>query len=245
MAELDIFKTVLFVGGFLLFSCLQYFFPYAGNVKDYKQRTITNISLFLLNLVVTVVFVNIIIKYSSNNLTIEHSFIYYLAVFLVLDVALYLWHRLNHVLPFLWRFHQVHHLDNLLSTTTAFRFHPVEIFISPLFKIIFVWGLGMPLEIIVIHTAVVNFFSFYEHSNINLPKWAEKPVSLVFITPNIHKIHHHPSRKNTDSNYGTILTIWDKIFATFNNDQHTEGFGIKGVKPENNLKNLLVFPFQK
>ena len=232
------------MGGFLLFSILQYFFPYTQNIENTKQRTITNLSFFAINIILTAIFVDYLIKLTSNNLTIEHSFIYYLGVFLVLDVALYFWHRLNHILPFLWRFHQVHHLDNLLSTTTAFRFHPVEIFLSPFFKIIFIWGLGMPLEIIIIHTAIVNFFSFYEHSNINLPKPLEKPVSAVFITPNIHKIHHHHTRKNTDSNYGTIFTIWDKLFGTFNNNQHKGGVDGKNSSAENNFLQLLKKPFQ-
>jgi sterol desaturase/sphingolipid hydroxylase (fatty acid hydroxylase superfamily) len=245
MAELEIFKTVLFVGGFLLFSSFQYFFPYIKNKRKITQRTFTNISFLLLNLLVTAAFVDVVIRYGSTNSTIEHTFIYYIFAFLVLDIALYFWHRINHVFPFFWRFHQVHHLDDLLSTSTAFRFHPVEIFFSPLFKVVFIWLFGLPLEIIIVHTAIVNFFSMYEHSNFDLPRWAEKPIGLFFITPNMHKIHHHPTRKNTDSNYGTIFSFWDRFFGSFNNTKHDGKFGVGGAGTESHLKKLLIVPFQK
>lgn len=243
MAELDTFKAALFIGGFLLFSSLQYLFPYTNTPKNSRTRTLANLGLFALNLLVTAYFVNILTAWGSSQASYTLSFVVF--AFLLLDMVLYFWHRLNHTVPFLWRFHQVHHLDNHLSTSTAFRFHPVEIALSPLFKVGFVWIFNLPWEIIVIHSAVVNFFSMYEHSNFSLPNRLEKPVRHIFITPDLHKTHHHPTRKNTDSNYGTIFSVWDRLFGTFNNTKHDGKYGIKGQKCENHFLKLLLTPFQK
>ena len=133
---------------------------------------------------------------------------------LLLDLWLYAWHRANHRLPLLWRFHEIHHRDAMLDVTTAVRFHPGEILLSALVRAPLMILLAMPLASIVAFEALVLAATAFHHSNLALPPRLERALSRLVVTPSIHWVHHHARRRDTDSNYATVLSLWDRLFAS-------------------------------
>lgn len=133
---------------------------------------------------------------------------------LLLDVLIYWWHRANHEIPFLWRFHEVHHLDRFLDTTSALRFHFGEVLLSALARAGVILLLGFPFASVVVFEVLVIFSAVFHHSNLRLPAGLERALAWVIITPSIHWVHHHAKRADTDSNYGTIFSVWDPLFGT-------------------------------
>ncbi|MEO1192950.1 MAG: sterol desaturase family protein [Pseudomonadota bacterium] len=132
----------------------------------------------------------------------------------ILDCLIYWWHRANHVVPFLWRFHQVHHLDRTLDTTTALRFHPGEVLLSALARAGVILLLGFPLESVLVFETLVLLAALFHHSNLAIPAKLERVLSWIVVTPSIHWVHHHAIRADTDSNYATIFSIWDRLFGS-------------------------------
>ncbi len=133
---------------------------------------------------------------------------------LILDCWIYWWHRTNHAIPFLWRWHQVHHLDDTLDTTSAVRFHVGEVILSSLVRAAIILVLGIPLLTVVVFEILVTSASIFQHSNLRLPPRLERALSRIIVTPSIHWIHHHAIRRDTDSSYSNILSVWDRLFGT-------------------------------
>jgi sterol desaturase/sphingolipid hydroxylase (fatty acid hydroxylase superfamily) len=163
---------------------------------------------------------------------------------LILDCWIYFWHRVNHVVPLLWRFHEVHHLDENLDTSSALRFHFGEVVLSSLVRAAFIILLGMPLSTIVIFETLVTVAAIFHHSNIKLPNRLEKILSLIIVTPSIHWVHHHAKRSDTDANYSTILSIWDRLFGSvaLGTRKPDMRIGVEGAK-EQKLMHLIMRPF--
>ena len=162
----------------------------------------------------------------------------------MLDFLIYWWHRANHVLPLLWRFHEVHHLDRFLDTTSALRFHFGEVLLSALARALVIMLLDIPILSILVFETLVLAAAIFHHSNLRLPAGLEVALSKLVITPSIHWVHHHARRADTDSNYGTIFSFWDPIFAS-RSPYARHGDMTIGVeaKPERPFAWLLVWPF--
>ena len=139
----------------------------------------------------------------------------WLIAVLVLDFAIWFQHLVFHKVPVLWRLHKVHHADRDVDVSTAIRFHPVEIALSMLLKIGLVYALGAPAGAVLLFEALLNGCAMFNHSNIRLPAGAERVVRRVFVTPDMHRIHHSVIRAEHDSNYGFNLSVWDRAFGTF------------------------------
>ena len=163
---------------------------------------------------------------------------------LILDLWIYWWHRANHEIQFLWRFHEVHHLDGFLDTSTAIRFHFGEVLLSALVRAPVIIALDIPLVSILVFETLVMVSALFHHSNARLPSWLERVLSRVIITPSIHWIHHHAIRQDTDSNYGAIFSFWDPMFGSRSATPRTPDLPI-GVEreKERSLPVLLVRPF--
>ena len=162
---------------------------------------------------------------------------------IILDFLIYWWHRANHELPLLWRFHKIHHLDEFLDVTTALRFHFGEVLLSTFFRaIIIIFDISW-ISIICFEILVLFALAFH-HSNIRIPTFLDKLVSKFFVTPSIHGIHHHAKEHDTNSNYLTILNVWDRILTTRNSLKLTavNNIGIEGEKDQS-LIHLLIRPF--
>ena len=164
----------------------------------------------------------------------------------ILDLFLYFWHRAVHEVPLLWRFHEVHHLDEHLDTTSAIRFHFGEIFFATLFRAFVIILTALPFSSVVIFETLVLMFTLFHHSNIALPSRFEAALSKVIVTPSIHWVHHHAVHLDTDSNYGTIFSFWDRLFRTKSKTQRFQAMkiGVQGLKDEKFI-HLIIAPFSR
>lgn len=164
---------------------------------------------------------------------------------LILDFAIYWWHRANHKIPLLWRFHEIHHLDGLLDTTSAVRFHFGEVALSACLRAGVILLCGIPIESVLLFEVMVLLMAMFNHSNLRLPGWLEQPLSWVIVTPSLHWVHHHAVRADTDSTYGNTLSIWDRLFGSRSATRRWPDMpiGVEGLGPLP-LAALLVRPFR-
>ncbi len=165
---------------------------------------------------------------------------------LVLDLWIYFWHRANHVAPLLWRFHQVHHRDEFLDTTSAVRFHPGEVILSACVRALVIIAFAIPLPSIVVFETLVLVVALFHHSNVRMPKAFEAALRMLIVTPAHHWVHHHAVRAHTDSNYATLLTLWDRLFGTWCPYQRESNMtiGAEGATDRSFLR-LLLTPFAR
>lgn len=162
----------------------------------------------------------------------------------LLDFWIYWWHRANHEVPLLWRFHQVHHFDELLDSTTAIRFHFGEVVLSALARAVVIIVFDIPVSSVLVFEALVLMSAIFHHSDARLPPRVEQALSRVIITPSIHWVHHHALRRDTDSNYGTIFSFWDPIFRSRSPTKRwaTMPIGVEGRR-DRPLLRLIITPF--
>ncbi len=137
---------------------------------------------------------------------------------LIIDLYMYFWHRSMHQLPFAWKFHRLHHTDRSMNVSTAYRFHPIEIISSSIPKLLLIWLLGISSDYVLIYELMFIVVVALHHSNLAIPQSIDRLLGMVIITPNLHRIHHSQIVTETNSNYGSILNWWDRIFRT-NNDR--------------------------
>jgi sterol desaturase/sphingolipid hydroxylase (fatty acid hydroxylase superfamily) len=170
--------------------------------------------------------------------------------FIVLDFfGGWLVHITEHKLPFLWRFHVVHHADNNVDVTTGLRHHPVESVLRGLFFFAGIFVSGSPIYAVMIYQTILILSTAFTHANIHLPNWLDKSVGYIFVSPNMHKVHHHWKQPYTDSNYGAILSIFDRLFGTYKKLDHSQiKYGLDRYYPnekDEDFVMLLKKPFQK
>lgn len=135
--------------------------------------------------------------------------------FVVLDLAIWAQHVAVHKVPVLWRVHRVHHADVDIDLTTGIRFHPVEIVLSMLWKMAVIAALGAPPLAVFVFEVVLNAMAMFNHANVRLPARLDRMLRLVVVTPDMHRVHHSTEMRETDSNYGFNLSIWDRLFRTY------------------------------
>ena len=138
-----------------------------------------------------------------------------LGAVLLLDAWTYLWHRLNHRVPFLWRFHRVHHADAQMDVTTASRFHVGEIVLSSALRIPLIILFGVYAWELVLYETLMFIVVQFHHANVALPPRLDRVLRLVIVTPAMHKVHHSRWQPETDSNYSSMLSVWDRLFRSF------------------------------
>jgi len=155
-----------------------------------------------------------------------------LSTFILLDLMLYLWHKANHQFECLWLFHKVHHSDQSMNVSTAFRIHFVELILTTLLKALFIIALGVESTAVACSEAMTAWFAMLHHSKLAIP--GEKWLKWLFIVPSLHRVHHSAKRSEHDSNYGAILSIWDRIFNTLAEIQ-PDKIGLHNVNAENFL----------
>ncbi|MGB3541654.1 sterol desaturase family protein, partial [Rubrivirga sp.] len=168
------------------------------------------------------------------------------AAFLLIDVWMYAWHRLNHRVPFLWRLHRVHHSDAQMDVTTASRFHTGEIVLSSILRIGVIAALGVSAwELVLYETAMFAVVQFH-HSNLGVSPGLDRALRAVIATPAMHKVHHSRWQPETDSNYGSLFSWWDRLFNSFRMrvDVSTIRLGLDGFDtPEHeSLRGLVAMP---
>ncbi len=163
-------------------------------------------------------------------------------------IGAYLVHLVQHKTKWMWRFHLIHHTDTWIDTTSANRHHPGESVIRFLFTTLAVLLIGAPMWLVFLYQSLSVIFSQFNHANIAIPTKLDHLLSYVIVSPDMHKVHHHYVLPYTDSNYGNIFSIWDRLFGTFTTlpkDKIIYGVDTH-MSPEehNDLKNLLRIPFK-
>lgn len=158
-------------------------------------------------------------------------------------------HVIEHKIPLFWRMHIIHHTDNNVDVTSGLRHHPLESVWRGLFFLIAIVISGAPMYGVMIYQTLLTVFTGVTHANISLPRPIDKIMSYVLVSPNMHKVHHHWKQPYTDSNYGGVFSIWDRIFGTFKTlDPKEIRYGLDRYYPnekDEDLVALLKKPFQK
>lgn len=168
----------------------------------------------------------------------------------LLDLLIYFQHRVFHAVPLLWRLHRVHHADPELDASSGLRFHPIEILLSLAIKAAAVVALGAPPEGVLLFEVLLNATSLFSHANLALPGWLDRPLRMVLVTPDMHRVHHSEIREETDSDFGFCLSCWDRIFGTYRAEpaqgQLGMVIGVQGFRAddEQRIDRLLVQPFR-
>lgn len=172
-----------------------------------------------------------------------------LGALLLLDAWMYVWHRINHEIPFLWRFHRVHHHDPRMDVTTASRFHTGEIVLSSVFRIGIIVLLGVHLWELVLYETMMFAVVQFHHANVGLPAPVDRALRTVIVTPNMHKVHHSRWQPETDSNYSSLFSVWDRMARTFRlrDDPSTIEFGLDGwdAPDDQSFTGLLRAPLKR
>ena len=248
------------LGIFLTMISWEYFSPRRVLSLSRKQRWPVNIGLALLNMLIIRVTVGGIAYLSAIhalnnqwgllNLIELPQWITILVTLLVLDAAIYFQHRIAHIWKPLWRLHQVHHTDIDLDATSAVRFHPLEIVISLVIKVGFVYALGANPLAVIAFEIILNGAATFNHSNINLPLKLDKILRWFVVTPDMHRIHHSCIREERDSNYGFSISLWDRIFNSYTaepkNSQEEMSLGLNAYRKAQQVGFLpsLLLPFK-
>ncbi len=168
---------------------------------------------------------------------------------MVLDlIAQYGVHYFLHKVRWMWRLHLVHHTDKNVDVTTGTRHHPLDFLLRELFALIAIVVMGMPVGFYFFYRILSILFTYWTHANINLPLKLDKGLTYFIVTPNMHKFHHHYQLPWTDSNYGNILAIWDRIFGTYVYEDPKKivyGIDIADHTDDEKLMVQLRLPFNK
>jgi sterol desaturase/sphingolipid hydroxylase (fatty acid hydroxylase superfamily) len=158
-------------------------------------------------------------------------------------------HVIEHKIPLFWRMHIIHHTDNNVDVTTGLRHHPLESIWRGLFFLVAIVISGAPIYAVMIYQTLLTVFTGVTHANISLPRSVDRIMSYVLVSPNMHKVHHHWKQPYTDSNYGGVFSIWDRIFGTFKKlDPKDIRYGLDRYYPnekDEDIVALLKKPFQK
>jgi sterol desaturase/sphingolipid hydroxylase (fatty acid hydroxylase superfamily) len=167
------------------------------------------------------------------------------AGFLLLDLLRYLVHRCEHAVPFLWRFHALHHSDPDVDVTTSVRHHPVEYLLASAFYWMAVIVLGIPAIVVLTHGLSVFATAAVQHGNIRLPERVERWLQPVLVTVDLHRIHHSIEFSRVNWNYGAVLSIWDRLFGTLiwmTREEHEKiVFGVRELPRRDGLKPSAMF----
>jgi len=163
-----------------------------------------------------------------------------------LDLWTYWLHRAYHRVPAMWRLHEIHHRDEFLDTTSAVRFHLGEVILSALLRLIPIALLATPISTVIIFEALVLCAAIFHHSNLRIPPNFEGPLSRLIVTPSIHWVHHHALKADTDSNYATVLSLWDPMFRSKSPAKRSPEMkiGVEGVEDKGFFR-LMLMPFRK
>lgn len=169
--------------------------------------------------------------------------------FVLFDLWQYLWHRLNHHVPFLWRFHAVHHADRELSASSGLRFHTGEIVLSSCVRLAILPLLGMTVAQVLLYEAVLLPVILFHHGNVGVPARADRWLRWLIVTPWMHWVHHSDYQPETDSNFSSVFSFWDRIFGSFRlvADPRALTLGLEETERRDwaTLPGMLAMPFRR
>ena len=252
-------RAIILVGGITFFWMLEGSIPLFRFSYNKLKHSVPNFFFTLTTILINFSLAFLLLKssdwVSNNNFGLIHLYDFPLWIevifgILLLDlVGAYLAHYVEHNVKPFWMIHLVHHSDHKVDTTTANRHHPLESLIRLSFTLFGVFVSGASIGLVMLYQSLSIISTQFTHANIKLSKKLDKFISYIFVSPDMHKIHHHYRLPYTDKNYGNIFSIWDRIFGTFiYYEREKIKYGVDVFPDEDknsNIKDLLVQPFQK
>tara|TARA_B100000989_G_scaffold298021_1_gene285745 strand:- start:1332 stop:2177 length:846 start_codon:yes stop_codon:yes gene_type:complete len=252
-------RALIIVSGITLFWVIEGIVPFKFlNYKKWRH-SVPNFLLTLTTIIVNFFFAFLLVFAADwtneNNFGIIHivessTLISIVIGLLVLDlIGAYLPHLVQHKVKLLWYIHIVHHTDHKVDTTTANRHHPFESIVRFLFTFIGIFVTGAPIGLVLMYQSISVIASQFNHANIQISNKVDKLISYIIVSPNMHKVHHHFELPYTDSNYGNIFSIWDRLFGTYmelNKDKIIYGVDTDLDEIQNSkFTSLIERPFKK
>jgi len=253
-------RITVFIAVLAFMLTLEAIFPKRRRVEKRVTRWFTNLGLILidsivLKIVLPVLAASIALKVGEQgwgilNLVELPLWFEFILAIVLLDMAVYWQHVASHRLPILWRLHKVHHSDRDMDVTTGIRFHPVEILLSMLYKWLCVFLIGPSAIAVMVFEILLNACAMFNHANFKLLGTIDKRLRLLIVTPDMHRVHHSVIERETNSNYGFSLSIWDRLFGSYiaqpslgHNDM-TIGLSEHQTHESSNLLWVLCIPFK-
>ncbi len=254
-------RMLFLVGGMMLLWILEGAIPFLSlQYKKTKWRHASvNLTFTIVHLVIHTAFAFIIVLLSDMSKAKGLGLVYWLHTsplwtiilcFFVLDFfGGWLVHWVQHKVYPLWKFHVVHHSDNNVDVTTGLRHHPIESVLRGLFFLVAIAITGAPMYAVMIYQTALVLSTQFTHANIHLPRWLDGLLSYLFVSPAMHKVHHHWQQPFTDSNYGAVFSVWDRLLGTYKKLDVSEiRYGLDAYyanEHDENLGMLLKKPFQE
>lgn len=253
-------RMLILAGGLAFFWIFEGLIPlFRFNYKKYQHAGI-NLFFTLTTVIINLAFAFLIVK--ASRYVVAHKFgllyvfflpqwVFFVLGLMILDlISAWFVHWLEHKIKWMWKFHIIHHADTWVDTTTANRHHPGESIFRAFFTLVSVIVAGAPMWLVLLYQSLSVLLSQFNHANISLPKWIDIAMSWIIVSPNMHKVHHHYVQPLTDTNYGNIFSLWDRIFGTFAHVKHTNElkYGIDifpGEEENNQIIKLLSIPFDE
>ena len=218
-------RLSVFASVFVIMGCAERLCPRRPPVQSRRYRWFTNLSLVVvdsvvLRIVFPILAVGLALYAGSQgwgllSLVDWPVWLEIILAVILLDMAVWAQHVASHRVPILWRVHKVHHADRDIDVTTGVRFHPVEIVLSMVYKLAIVIVLGPAAFAVVLFEVILNASAMFNHANVRLPLAVDRILRIVIVTPDMHRVHHSIILRETDSNYGFFLSIWDRICGTY------------------------------
>jgi sterol desaturase/sphingolipid hydroxylase (fatty acid hydroxylase superfamily) len=248
-------KLIVLIASILVFGLLENLLPFFKYRRSLLTRILPNVILAIVNTLAVSISITLLLQWVWQQTTItgllsglnERSpWLAGLITFLVLDFYIYWWHRFMHTWGIGWRFHRVHHTELEMNVSSAYRFHLIEVVASNLPKIPLVLLLGIAPKYFLAYDIVFGVIICFHHSNWSLPQPIDKVLSYVTVTPNFHRVHHSQIMAETNSNYGSVFSWWDRLFGSYKHRQHPQDINLglaEYPKPLNPIE-LWLLPFR-
>jgi sterol desaturase/sphingolipid hydroxylase (fatty acid hydroxylase superfamily) len=249
-------RMVILLGGMVFFWLLEGYYPlFTFSFKRYKHAGV-NLLFLLTTVILNLLLGAITIKVCDWVTHHDIGLLNWLSLPLWANILLGLFfmdffgqyapHYAMHKIKWMWKFHMIHHSDTKVDVTTGTRHHPGEWLFREASTIVGVLVIGLPIGMYFLYRSVAAIFTHFNHANIRVPLWLDKPISLVLVSPNMHKVHHHYKRPYTDTNYANIFSLWDRIFGTFAYEDPRNlqyGLDVLDSSTDENLTYQLRLPF--
>ncbi|MGJ8670718.1 MAG: sterol desaturase family protein [Oceanococcus sp.] len=253
-------RLPIFLAVFAAMALAEWYWPRRSQSQQRHRRWLAHAGVQLLNvMVLRVVFpgaaVGIAVLAEKQawgvlpHFSLPPGLIFVLSL-LVLDLAIYVQHRLSHRWHWFWRLHRMHHSDTVVDTTTALRFHPLEILLSMVWKGAVILSLGLSPMVVLFYEAMLNAMALFNHANVKLPQSVDAVLRYLVVTPDAHRVHHSVHQDETDSNFGNTLSLWDRVFGSWK-EQPRDGheamkIGLSEFRSEldSKLPGLLMQPWK-
>jgi len=255
--DLNLIGLLLMMGGLLFFLIIELIIPYRDASVSKFKRWLVNIGLAIFNVgVLKLIFASLTISTAVyvtereigllNMIQMPH-WLKIIDTIILMDMMVYVWHALTHRIPVLWRFHRVHHTDLNMDASTAVRFHVGEVILGAGVRLGIVYFIGAEYMGVFLFECIFMLTDQFQHSCLKVPKQFESLFWLLFVPPSMHRIHHSVTLEERNTNFGTIFSIWDRLFGTLLTgvNQKQIWIGVDGHFQEKKLEiyHLAYMPF--